>query len=122
MLSRDQGDRAAGEVEGAGEELEERLVRGSLHRGCAHPDLERTVANCPQAGTRGARLRPDRELDSAGDCPDGVPYGVPAFFGARNDTLSSTRTGASASGAATASSSLRWPETSARSSDSNRAR
>ena len=51
----------------------------------------RSFPDRSQAGTRRARRDPDGQLDGAGDLPDHVRYGVPAFFGVRNETLSSTR-------------------------------
>ena len=104
VLAGEQGDGAAGQLEVAGEQLDNRLVRAAVHRGRADPDVQRSVADRSDAGARGAWPRPDGQLDGAGDLPDDVRYGVPAFLGARNDTLSSTRTGASPSGAVTASS------------------
>jgi len=98
VLAGDEGDGPAGQVKAPGQEIEDGLVRGAFHRRRAHSHLEGSLADGTQAGARGPGLGADRELDGAGDLPDDVVrYGVPAFFGARNDTLSSTRTGASAS-------------------------
>ena len=107
VLAGDQRDRPPGQVELPGQQLHNRLVRGALQRWRADAHLERSVADRSEPGTGRAWLRPDRQLDAAGDLPEGVRYGVPAFLGARNETLSSTRTDASVSCGATTSSSFR---------------
>jgi hypothetical protein len=122
VLAGDERDCAPGDIELAGQQLQQGVVRRALDGRSADPDLERSLAHGSESRTRGAGLCPDCELDSAGDLPEGVCYGVPAFFGARNDTLSSTRTGASVSGEVTTSSNFRCPETSDRTSASKRAR
>ncbi len=109
MLAGDQGDRTAGA--GRASRASSSTIAsfaapstgGALTRTSSAPSR---IATDARDGTRAAWPGPSSSTPP-GNLPERVCYGAPAFFGARNETLSSTRTGASTSGGATASSSLR---------------
>src|SRR5262249_6342682 len=121
-LPADQGHRPAGKAQGRGERLHQLEVGRPVHRRRGQVHLEEAVADGTEARTRGPRPGPDGDLHRVRDSGIAGRYGAPAFLGARNDTLSSTWSGVALSGPAATSRIFRWVATSARSSDSKRAR